>query len=629
MKDTDPTRSDPVNPEVDPPPSTNFITDKDTASDGLFFSNGDTNLKNTKSQFLDEHSTLPDKFRSFGEMHQYMVELLAPPSLIIDSNNNAVHLSEHVSRYLNISGGRPTVNVLDLVHADLRDELESLLQVTRGNAELTVAKSRVVSFNDGQSTLILHARTLLMPDLEGFVLVIFEEENVPHQEGRSNDVREELQLSKQKYQDLKEDHEAVKEELNAYNEELEVSNEELRLAIDELHKSNIELSDARVKAESAAKIQSVFLANMSHELRTPMNGIIGMADLLKYETSDPEMLELIHTIQRSGDILLKVLNDILDYSKIDAGKLELEYIEFDLWECLEDVTTLFSLKAQQKKIEICLLIHNDIPQKVMGDPYRLSQIISNLLGNAIKFTEVGEIVVEVVLKRRHMDSFLISFEVRDTGGGIPEHRQKAIFEAFQQLDSTITRQHGGTGLGLAICKTLTLLMKGNISLESQEEVGSSFCVTVPFDAAPSSSLAGTQGDEQFQEVHILVLDEHRSVQKLFEMKLSSWNCRFQLAQTVEEADDLLREMDQKNDPFDILFLNEKSLSSEVVDIQHTFLKGLDPAKIVFMAPLIELHEEKSMQHPKNAYVLRKPIMHQQIVDCIKSVAPQSNPHSVS
>ncbi|MBX2822674.1 MAG: hypothetical protein KTR29_23455 [Rhodothermaceae bacterium] len=626
MKESDPTPSKATSQKEALPPLSSIVTDKSGSPEDIFLTNEDIDLKKSKAQFFSESCTLPNELVSYGKMHQHMVELLAPPSLLVDSDNNVVHLSEHVSRYLNIPGGEHTTNVLAIIHGDLKDELQALLDEIRNSAELNAGKSRLLSFKQGRSNLILHTRKLLMPEVDEFILVIFEEESESLHRDHSHEVKKQLELKKQQLQDLKEEYSATQEELNAYNEELQVSNEELQLSMEELHRSNIELNEAKRKAEDAAKLQSVFLANMSHELRTPMNGIIGMADLLTYETSDPVMLDLVHTIQRSGEILLNVLNDILDYSKIDAGKLELEHIEFDLWECMEDVATLFSLNAQQKKIESCLIIHSDIPKNVIGDPYRLSQIISNLLGNAIKFTEEGEIVLEVSLNRKYQNAFLISFEVRDTGVGIPEYRQRAIFEAFQQVDATTTRHHGGTGLGLTICKNLARLMKGSVSLESEVNVGSSFCVTIPFDAVPSSRLLETQEGEYFQGVHILVLDEHRSVQKLFELKLSDWNCRYQRAHTAEEARGLIQKMEEKNDPFDILFLNEENILAKEID-QHTyFLSGLDPTKIVLMAPLIELHEDKPLQKADYAFELRKPLMHQELLDCIKAVLDKNNQH---
>lgn len=561
---------------------------------------------------------------SYGQLHQHMVELLAPPSLIIDSNNIAIHFSQHVSRYLKLPGGTLTMHVLDIVHPDLKSALQSLLYETRERPEMAGGSSRAVRFNQGKSVLVLRTRRLLIPEFESFILILFDEESEYFQKGDSIELKDELELFKQELQNLKETHAAAQEELNTYNEELQVSNEELRLTLEELHTSNVQLREARDKAEDAAKLQSVFLANMSHELRTPMNGIIGMADLLTYETTDPVLLDLIHTIQRSGDILLNVLNDILDYSKIDAGKLELEHIEFDLWECMEDVTSLFSLNAQQKGNEVCLIIDNKLPQNLVGDPYRLSQIISNLLGNAIKFTENGEITIEVRLEHKYDHAFLISFEVSDTGVGIPEHRQKAIFNAFQQVDATITRNHGGTGLGLTISKNLAFLMKGNITLESQVNKGATFCVTIPFDSAPSAVLQSKKDSEPLKDVHILVLDTHKSVQKLFVSKLTDWGSRVKLAQTADEACDLWKEMEEKNDPFDILFLDQKMANNESQDGLNYPINALSPGKTVLMAPLIELHEKKPHQQDHYAFLLRKPVMDQQLLHCIKSVLSRRN-----
>jgi two-component system, sensor histidine kinase and response regulator len=288
----------------------------------------------------------------------------------------------------------------------------------------------------------------------------------------------------------------------------------------------IERQHAEETAEAANRSKSEFLANMSHEIRTPLNGVIGMTDSVLETDLTSDQRECLDTIKLSADLLLTVVNDILDFSKLDAGKMDLEVFAFDLIDCVEDALKMFALRADEKGLELLCDLSPALPEMVRGDSARLRQVIANLVSNAIKFTENGEVMLKAELESREQDELTIRFTVSDTGIGVPLEKQESIFSAFTQADSSTTRKYGGTGLGLTISSRLTSMMGGRIWLESEIGGGSRFYFTVRVEASEKtidSHMIATS--QPLRDVRVLVVDDNQTNRRILQGTLNSWGAQ--------------------------------------------------------------------------------------------------------
>ena len=415
---------------------------------------------------------------------------------------------------------------------------------------------------------------------------------------------------------------AAEETLEYYARDLEVSHRALEEQTARLAQMVKELEAARLRAEEATETKSAFLANMSHEIRTPLNAILGMTGLALQTRLTADQRDYIATVKTAAQSLLEIINDILDFSKIEARRLDLERTEFDARDAVGDAAKLLAIRASEKGVELACHIAPAVPEVLLGDEGRLRQVLLNVLGNAIKFTAAGEVVLRVTVEDLAPRRVTLHFAVSDTGIGIPPEKQEHIFEAFTQADSSTTRRYGGTGLGLAIAQRLVELMDGRMWVESAVGKGSTFHFTADFDTPPQpAAAAGLVRRKALEGLRVLVVDDNATNRRILDEMLASWRMTPTTVPDATSALTLLRRAADGPEPFDVVISD-----CQMPDVDgFTFARRLKRDPRLATTPVVMLTSigqprdvARCRQIGVDAY-LSKPVKHSDLLDALVTV----------